>query len=117
MKNHKISKVLNDSAVSKFVTRKQIEVNDLSSGQYLAKKNIRFKTPMLRLDLCDYSDADIAVKGRIRRKNRRNKKLIFKNNSPFRSCMSKTNNTFIYNADVTSQFVITVTLCDTCRIL
>ena len=34
MQNHKISKVLNDSAVSKFVTRKWIEVNDLSSGQY-----------------------------------------------------------------------------------
>ena len=59
IKHQKISKLLNDSTVSKFVIKKQIEVNDLSSGQY---KNIRLKTPMLRSDLCDYSDAYIIVK-------------------------------------------------------
>ena len=31
--------------------------------------------------------------------NRRNKKLTFKNNAPFRSCISKINNTFIDNAE------------------
>ena len=31
--------------------------------------------------------------------NRRNKKLMFKNNAPFRSCISKINNTFIDNAE------------------
>ena len=30
--------------------------------QYSAKKNIRFKTPMLRSELCDYSNVYIAVK-------------------------------------------------------
>ena len=30
MKHHKISKLSNDSTVSKFATAKQIEVNDLS---------------------------------------------------------------------------------------
>ena len=59
IKHQKISKLLNDSTVSKFVIKNQIEVNDLSSGQY---KNIRLKTPMLRSDLCDYSDAYIIVK-------------------------------------------------------
>ena len=34
MERHKISKSLNYSTVSKFVTRKWIEVNDLSGGQY-----------------------------------------------------------------------------------
>ena len=43
--HHKISKLLNDSTVSKFVTRKWIEVNDLSSSQYSVDKNVRFKTP------------------------------------------------------------------------
>ena len=43
MDHHKISKLLNDSTVSKFVTRKWIEVNDLSSGQYSVNKNVRFK--------------------------------------------------------------------------
>ena len=48
MENHKISKLLNDSTVSEFVTRKQIDVNDLSNGQNSVKKNIKFKTSMLR---------------------------------------------------------------------
>ena len=33
MEHYKISKLLNDSIASKFVTKKWIEVNDLSSGQ------------------------------------------------------------------------------------
>ena len=45
--------------MSKFVTR---IVNDLLNGQYCVNKNIRFKTPMLRSNLCDYSDAYIVVK-------------------------------------------------------
>ena len=59
---------------------------------------------MLRSDLYDYSDAYIVVKGRIsvtgnNAANRRNKKLTFKNNAPFRSCISKINNAFINNAE------------------
>ena len=57
---------------------------------------------MIRLDLCDYSNTYIVVKGRIsvsgtNNANRRNKNLILKNNYPFRSCISKMNNTFIKN--------------------
>ena len=48
MEHYKISKLLNDSIVSKFLTKKWIEVNDLSSGQYSVNKNIWFKTSMLR---------------------------------------------------------------------
>ena len=65
MEHFKILKQLNDSTVSKFVTKKWIEGNDLSSGQYSVNKNVRFKASMLRSDLCDYSDAHIVVKGRI----------------------------------------------------
>ena len=59
-----------------------------------------FKTSMLRSDLCDYSHACIALKGRItvvgmKNANKINKKLIFKNNTPFRSCISKINNAFM----------------------
>ena len=65
---------------------------------------MRFKTPMLRQDLCDYSDAYIVVKGTITvvgnvDSKERNKNLIFKNNAPFRSCISKIINTFIDNAE------------------
>ena len=48
--------------LNKPVTKKWIEVNDLSGGQYSFNKNIRFKIPMLRSDLFDYSDAYIVVK-------------------------------------------------------
>ena len=65
---------------------------------------MRFKTSMLRSDLCDYSDAYIVVTKRIsvtgtNANNRRNKKLTFKNNNPFRSCISKINNTLLDNAE------------------
>ena len=104
MEHYKISKLLNDWTVSKFVRKKWVEVNDLSSSQYSMNKNIRFKTSMLRSDLCDYSDAYILVKKGINVKgnnaaNRRNKKLTFKSDAPFRSCISKINNTFIDNAE------------------
>ena len=48
-----------DSTLSKFVKRKknQVEVNDLSNGQYSVSK-----TSMFRSDLCDYIDAYIVVK-------------------------------------------------------
>ena len=70
----------------------------------LITKILRFKTSILRSNLCDYSDAPIVVKGRIsvRGNNNaktRNKKLSFKNNTPFRSCISKINNTFIDNGE------------------
>ena len=47
------------------MTRKWIKVNYLSNGQYFVNKNIEFKTPVLRSDLYDYSDAYIVVKRRI----------------------------------------------------
>ena len=58
---------------------------------------------MLRLHLCDYSDAYIVVKRKITVKNPNNntydKKLALKNNAPFLSRISKINNTLIDNAE------------------
>ena len=65
MKHYKISQLLKDSPVLKFVTKKCVEVSDLSSGQYSVHKIIRFKISLLRSDLCDYSDAYIIAKGTI----------------------------------------------------
>ena len=47
------------------MTKKWIGVNDLSGAQYYVNKNVRFNSHMLRSDFCDYSDANIAVKGTI----------------------------------------------------
>ena len=59
---------------------------------------------MLRSDLCDHSDKDIAVK-EIKSltvnnaSNRRNTDSTFKNNAPSRSFISKINDTFIDSAE------------------
>ena len=49
---------------SKFRTRNWIEINDESRGNY-ANGDIKFKTAMLRSNLCDYADSYIVVKGPI----------------------------------------------------
>ena len=100
MEHHKISNSLNDSTVSKLFTKKWVEINDLSSGQYSVNKNIRFKISLLRSDLCDYSDAFIVVKGTIsipgiNDNNKRNKEITFKNNAPLKSSITKINNKYI----------------------
>ena len=47
--------------LSKFKTENWIEINDKPWRTY--NNQIRFKTSMLRLSLCDYSDAYILLKG------------------------------------------------------
>ena len=77
-----------------------VEVYDQSGNaedRYKPSKQIRFKTSMLRSDLCDFSDAYIVVKGNIIVAYGR--KLAFWNNAPFISCISKINNTLIDNAE------------------
>ena len=69
MEYHKINNLLlsedNESKkLSKFVTREYVRVNSLCNT-YNENKSIRFKTTMLRSNLCDYSDAYILVKGTI----------------------------------------------------
>ena len=58
---------------------------------------------MLQSDLCDYTDTYIVAKGTINVTDPNNdaydKKLAFKNNAPFISCISKINNTLIDNAE------------------
>ena len=55
-----------DKDLPRFVTKKQIEVYDQSGkGNSNVNKKIRIKTPTLRSNFCDFSDAYIAVKGNI----------------------------------------------------
>ena len=67
--------------------KKLIKANHLSGGQYFDNKNLkrlRFKTPMLRSDLLDYSDVHIDVKRRISVTGTFNAKgRNKKNNAPF----------------------------------
>ena len=111
MEYQKIANVLGTAPneMPRFVTKKWLEVHDQSgdaNDRYKPNKSIRFKTSMLRSDLCDFSDASIVVKGDITLKkvaNRdftdvRNRFLAFKNKAPFTNCISKINNVSIDNA-------------------
>ena len=106
MNHSKISRFLNDSTVSKFVTTKWIEVNDLSNGQYSANKNIRFTNSMLSSDLCDYSELYIVAKGTIdllaaaaNENDKARKYFAFNVNAPFTLGISRINNNLIENAE------------------
>ena len=108
MEYQKITNLLGTTLdeIPRFITKKWVEVHDQSGSaddRYKPNKQIRFKTSMLRSDLCDYSDAYIVVKGTITvtdpNKANYDKKLAFKNNAPFTSCISKINNTLIDNAE------------------
>ena len=115
MEHDKINNLLlsedNESEkLSKFVTREYVKVNSLSNT-YNENKSIRFKTPMSRSNLCDYSDAYILVKGTItvtapgvnnnadNIRDKRNRPLILKINAPFVSCIARINGELIEDAD------------------
>ena len=87
--------------VPRFITKKWIEVHDQSGSaedRYKPRKQIRFKTSMLRSDFCDFSDACIvgkrdfvvtltkdADRGFI---DIRNRSLALKKTASFTNCIS-----------------------------
>ena len=90
MEYQKIINLLDNasSQPSKFRTKNWIEINDESRGTYTGN-SIKFKTTMLRSNLCDFSDAYVFVKGTIaitgagdnaaRQADEREKGVTFKN--------------------------------------
>ena len=107
MEYQKIASLLDSASnqPSKFRTRNWVKINDENRGRY-DSNNIKFKTTMLRSNLCDYADAYILVKGMItitvegndaaaRQADERDKGVTFKNCVPFTKCISRTNNTGI----------------------
>ena len=59
MEHQKVINLLADitSQPSKFRIKNWVEINDESRGMYNASNQIKFKTLMIRSNLCDYSDA------------------------------------------------------------
>ena len=103
MEYQKIINLLDDTTnqPSKFRTRNWVEINDESKGRY-DNSDISFKTSIIRSSLWDYSDACILIKGTITVPNTvaagaavndTNKKVIFKNCTPFTDCITEINNT------------------------
>ena len=77
--------------------------------EHILVTEFKFKTTMLRSNLCDYTYAYILVNGRIiitrvgdnaaaRQVDERDKGVTFKNCAPFIQCISRINNTEIDNA-------------------
>ena len=111
MEYQKIANLIGDTSnqPSKFRTKNWVEINDESRGTYNVNSQIKFKTVMLKSNLCDYSDACILVKGTItitgagadaaaRQADERDKGVAFKNCAPFINCISENNNTKTDNA-------------------
>ena len=107
MEYDKINNLLGNESenLSKFVTRDYVKANSLSNT-YNENKSIRFKTPMLRSDLCDYADAYILVNGTITVtsqnnviRDKKDRPLILKNNTTFISCITIINGELIEDAD------------------
>ena len=80
----------------------------LTRGTYTSN-DIKFKTTMLRSNLCDFADAYILVKGTIiingfgndnaaKRLDERNKGVVLKKWAPFTKCIYRINNTDTDNA-------------------
>ena len=108
MEYQKIANLLESKSdnLSKFRTKNWVEINDESRGNY-ANSDIRFKTTMLRSNLCDYANSYILLKGAItitgnagppagkteaqllaaRQQHERNKGVTFKNCAPFTKCI------------------------------
>ena len=110
MEYNKINNLLDRprDKLSKFVTKNWIKVNNLSRNNYDDKKQIRFKTSMLRSDLCDFSNAYVLVKGTItvtapegqdQLRDKKNRPLVLKNNASFISCIAKINGELIENVE------------------
>ena len=107
MEYQKIKNLLDNipDKVPRFITKTWIEVHDLSGETYNTNKQIRFKTSMLRSDLCDFNGAYIVVKGIVtvsadeRDRDEMNRQVILKNNAPLIYCISKINGALVENAE------------------
>ena len=109
MEYQKIANLIDDATNQplKFRTKTWDEINDEPRGTYNVNSQIKFKTTMLKSNLCDYSDTYIFFKGTITvnstaadgaAANNTNKKVIFKNYAPFTNCISEINNSEIDSA-------------------
>ena len=102
---------LDEDDIPKFTTIKYIEIFDQSNGNYNQNKDIRFETPHVRDDLCDFNDAYIVVTGKINATDANlsndiappngifyTRNVALKNSAPFFNCILTINNQLIKDA-------------------
>ena len=106
MEYHKIINFLDNTSnqLTKFRTKNWIEINDNACGTYNTNIQVKFKTPMLKSSLCDYSDVYILASGTkaaaalVTGRGNNNKKVTFKIFAPFTDFISEISNTQVENA-------------------
>ena len=106
METLKIVNLLNDSdnETPKFATRKWYIINDQNNGQYgRGNENdstIKFKTKVIKSNLCDYSDAYILVTGDMKDTGIAvDTNVPFKNCAPFARCVTHINDEHVETAE------------------
>ena len=99
METQKIVNLLNrsDKGNSKFATKKWYVIDSETTGAYSENEQIKFLTNSIESSLCDYSDAYILVMGNINSWGN-DTKAAFKNCAPFRTCITRINETFVNEA-------------------
>ena len=106
METLKIANLLghDDNKSSKFATRKWYVINDQGNTNYgEGNENdatIKFQTKVIKLNLCDYSDAYILVTGDITAAGSdEDTRVAFKNCTAFTKCITHINDEQVDNAD------------------
>ena len=106
METQMIIDLLNDSEneYEKFATRKWYIINDQNNGQYgRGNENdstIKFDTKVIKLNLCDHSDAYVLVTGDIKVAGvAANTNVAFKNCAPFIRCVNHINYEHVETAE------------------
>ena len=110
MEYQKIVNLLDNTPnqLSKFGTKRWIEIIDQSREVHNTNSDITFKNTMPKYGCCDYSDVYLLVKERIPitgagddaaawQTDEKNKGVILTNCAPFINCKSEINNTEIDN--------------------
>ena len=110
---------LDKDGIPKFTTIKWIEIFDQYNGTYNPDKDIRFKTPQIRDDLCDFNDAYIVVTSKVNATNANippavnySRKVSSKHSSSFFNCTLKINNQLIedaQNLDIVNPMYLIIT--------
>ena len=96
---------LDKDDIPNFTTVKWTEIFDLSNGTHNPNKDIRFKTPQVRDNLCDFNEAYIVITGKINALNPNvplivnySRRVSLKTSAPFFNCTLKFNNQLIEDA-------------------
>ena len=97
----------------RFKTKTWVEINDKSRGTYRTNIQVKFKTMMVKVRLCDYSDAYIFVGGTIKVLNtevaanpNNRKDIIIKQCVWFTECIIEISRTQIDNAKETDVVIL-----------